>query len=142
MIDPASTVAQPTDRAVVRAVIHERSDGAVVLGIPGSDYRLRLLVEKPLTTPVGEKIEGRIRAQARRMDKISAGGRYVEPVEGRPRRVQGRIVQIDEAQRAVVVSAGVPITCRLNDIQKPGDFQIDDTVTMDVLPGATFTPVG
>lgn len=140
MIDPASTVPPPADRTVVRGVVHERDDESVVLSIPGSDYRIRLLVEQPLTTPVGDKIEGRITVQARRMDTITAGGRYVEPVEGRPRRVQGRIIQVDEKQRSVVVGAGVPIHCRLHELQKPADFQVDQMVTMDVEPGATFTP--
>lgn len=140
MIDPASTVPPPADRTVVRGVVHGRDDESVVLRIPGTDYRIRLLVEQPLTTPVGEKVEGRIAVQARRMDTITAGGRFVEPVEGRPRRVQGRIIEVDENQRTVVVSAGVPIACRLHDLQKPGDFQVDQMVTMGVEPGATFTP--
>lgn len=142
MIDPASTVPPPTDPAVVRGVVHATGDDFVVLRIPGSDYRIRLVVEQALNAPVGEKVEGRIRVQARRMDTISAGGRYVEPVEGRPRRVQGRIIAVEEKDRSVVVSAGVPITCRLHDLQKPADFQVDQMVTMDVLPGATFTPAG
>ncbi|MFG0274322.1 MAG: hypothetical protein ACF8QF_04620 [Phycisphaerales bacterium] len=142
MIDPASTVPPPTDPAVVRGVVHATGDDFVVLRIPGSDYRIRLVVEQALTTPVGEKVEGRIRVQARRMDTISAGGRYVEPVEGRPRRVQGRIIAVEEKDRSVVVSAGVPIACRLHDLQEPGDFQVDQMVTMDVLPGASFTPAG
>lgn len=140
MIDPASTVAPPADPAVARGVLREVRDGAIVLAILGTEYRLLLSVETPLTARVGDTVEGRINAQARRMDIIQAGGRYVEPIEGHPRRVQGRVIGHDEASRAVVVRAGVPIACRTNDMQKPADFPLDAMVSMDVLPGATFTP--
>lgn len=140
MIDPSSTVPPPTDRAVVRGVVEDRSEEFLTLRIPGTDYRLRLALEKPLTKRVGEKIEGRIIAQACRLDVVGAGGRYIEPVEGRPRRVQGRILDIDAAQRAVVINAGAPIALQLDERQKPEDFQPDQLVTTSVRSGAKFIP--
>jgi len=61
----------------------------------------------------------------------------VEPVAGRPRRVQGMVVGIDGDR--VVVDAGMPIHCRPTDArQKAADFQPGDFVSFDVHRGATF----
>ena len=140
MIDPASTVAPPKDPSVTRGVLRESSDGKIVLSIPGTDYRLHLVTKGGVSAPVGEKVEGRIMAQARRIDVIKSGGLYIEPIEGRPRRVQGRVIGVDEAADCVIVSAGVPVCCKTDGRQKPSDFKVDQMVTMDVLPGAVFKP--
>jgi len=140
MIDPASTVAPPSDPSVARGVLCENTDGKIVLSFAGTDYRLHLVTKGGVNAPVGSKVEGRIVAQARRIDVIKSGGRYVEPVEGRPRRVQGRVIGIDESAECVIVSAGVPICCKTNGRQKATDFKADQMVTMDVLPGAFFKP--
>ena len=138
MIDPASTVAPPKDPSVARGILRETSEGKIVLTFPGTEYRLHLATKGGVSAPVGAKVEGRIVAQARRMDVIKSGGRYIEPVEGRPRRVQGRVIGVDEAADCVIVSAGVPICCKTDDRQKATDFKPDQMVSMDVLPGAFF----
>jgi len=72
---------------------------------------------------------------------VGTGGRYVEPVYGRPRRVQGSVIAIDQANNAVVVDATIPIHCTPTDPrQKATDFQPGQFVSFDVLEGATFTP--
>ncbi|QYO64365.1 hypothetical protein [Leptolyngbya sp. 7M] len=83
------------------------------------------------------RIIGIIRAKARRIDEVTTGGRYIEPVYGRPRRVQGTVVAIEPD--AVVVNAGMPIHCTPTDPrQRPGDFKPGQFVSFDVLEGATF----
>jgi hypothetical protein len=109
----------------------------VVLTFPNTSYQMHLVPDGEVTGEVGKRIVGTIRASARRVDECRSGGRYVEPVYGRPRRVQGMVRAIEDD--AIVVDAGVPIRCTLTDArQKPGDFEVGDFVTFDVLDGATF----
>lgn len=111
----------------------------VKLTFPNTSYELHLVASSAVNTPPGKRVVGTIRARAKRMDVVKSGGRFIEPVFGRPRRVQGTVIAIDGG--AVVVDAGVPIHCELTDPrQKPGDFAPGDFVGFDVLDGATFTP--
>ena len=71
---------------------------------------------------------------------MQTGGRYFEPVYGRPRRVQGSVIGIDASTNSVIVDATVPIHLSPTDArQKAADFQPGQFVTCDVLDGATFT---
>jgi len=106
---------------------------------PNTRYEMHLLPESGVATEPGKRIIGTIHAQARRIDRVETGGRYVEPVFGRPRRVQGRVVAVETESNEVVVHAGVPIHCRPTDPrQKATDFAEGDFVSFDVLEGATF----
>ncbi|MEM1165777.1 MAG: hypothetical protein AAGI30_05735 [Planctomycetota bacterium] len=135
-----------TDKLHARGVLDSQKatdDGKhlIVLSIPETSYELHLVSLQALETAIGKRAIGTIRVQARRMDSVETGGRYVEPVYGRPRRVQGRVIAIEPASNAITVDAGVPIECRLNKHQKASDFAEGDFVSGDVLPGATFAPV-
>lgn len=127
--------------SVARGTLAERHDDRVVLALPGTDYRILLLTAGPVTGEVGRRIRGVIRAQARRIDVVVTGGRYLEPVCGRPRRVQGAVVAIDSDADTLTVSAhdGAPIVVKTDGRQRAGDFRVGQFVSMDVLHGATFT---
>lgn len=113
----------------------------VVLTFANTSYRLHLEPKGAIDVDLGKRVEGVIRAEARRVDKVGSGGRYVEPVFGRPRRVQGSVVATDASANTVTVNAGVPIVCTLTDgRQRADDFELADFVSFDVLRGATFTP--
>lgn len=113
----------------------------VKLTFPNTRYEMHLIPEQPVTTEPGKRIVGTIHAQARRIDRVDTGGRYVEPVFGRPRRVQGRVVAVEPQAGEVVVHAGVPIHCRPTDPrQNAADFVEGDFVSFDVLDGASFRP--
>lgn len=113
----------------------------VKLTFPNTNYEMHLVPAGKVTTEPGKRIMGVIRAKARRVDVVQTGGRYVEPVYGRPRRVQGSIVAVNEGRRSIVVNAGMPIECELTDErQKAGDFAPGQFVSFDVMEGATFTP--
>lgn len=138
MLSPTETVKK--DDRVVEGRLASVGDGFIELALVGTDYRLKLAVTRPVNARVGDKIRGVIRAQARRIDIVPAGGRYVEPVTGRPRRVQGRVVAIDEKGGALIVAAGPPIALRLNAGQRVEAFEAGQLVSTDVEPGAAFTP--
>ena len=134
----------PIDPAVPPAVsgrVAERGEDWILLQIPGTSYRLRLVLEVQLEAAVGDKVTGTLHAAARRIDTISAGGRYIEPVSGRPRRLQGRVVGGHVASELLFVHTGVPFICSLTDgRQAVGDFEIGQLVSFDVEAGTVFKP--
>jgi hypothetical protein len=146
MLHPAPTSSVPT--GVARGVFEERhpetatTPEQVVLSFYNTQYRMHLLPIGEITVAEGKRIEGRIRADAKRVDVVTSGGRYVEPVHGRPRRVQGTIVATDNGKNTITVKAGVPIECRLTDRrQSAAQFEAGQFVSFDVMRGATFEQV-
>jgi hypothetical protein len=72
---------------------------------------------------------------------VQSGGKYIEPVFGHPRRVQGSVVSTDSSSNSITVHAGVPIVCAITDSrQKASQFEPGQFVSFDVLDGATFAP--
>lgn len=115
----------------------------VKIAFPNTNYEMHLLPTGSIATQPGKRIIGTIRAMACRIDITETGGRFIEPVYGRPRRVQGTVVVIDAANNAVIVDATVPIHCTLTDPrQKAANFQPGQFVGFDVMDGATFTQAG
>lgn len=143
MLHPA-----PTTRiapGVARAVLEEcrpetaTSPAFVVLRFYNSDYLVHLLPIGEIAAEPGRRVTGVLRAEAKRVDVVRTGGKYVEPVIGRPRRVQGRVIETDTSRNTLTVDAGLPIVCRLTDHrQRAGDFEPGQFVSFDVLRGATF----
>jgi hypothetical protein len=145
MITPAPTTPIPTTLArgvVARHIAATATRPAfTVVAFPNTSYELHLepAAGSAQPCPEGGRAIGVIRADATRIDVVRTGGRYVEPVAGRPRRVQGMVVGVEDGR--VVVDAGMPIHCRPTDPrQKAADFQPGDFVSFDVLRGATFEP--
>lgn len=144
MIHPAPTT--PIKPTVARGELVEivpataTRSGHVVLTFGNTSYQMHLVPTAPVTTPIGKRIMGTIRCKARRVDVVETGGRYVEPVYGRPRRVQGTVVAAEPSQRVIVVDAGMPIHCELQDARQEADqFPIGAFVSFDAMDGATFT---
>jgi len=110
----------------------------VVISVPDTSYQIHLIPTTPVTARAGHRVIGMIRVSARRIDEVQSGGRYLEPVFGRPRRVQGTVIAIESD--AVVVNAGVPVWVQPTDSrQSPSDFRVGQFVSFDALEGATFT---
>lgn len=125
-----------------RGILAEQHDGEIVLTVPNTDYRILLKTYQPITTPIGKRITGIIRAQARRVDVVRTGGSYIDPVYGRPRRVQGEILEVDPSGQCIMVHAGAaPIVCKLSPQQRADAFKVGDYVSFDVLEGASFSQV-
>ncbi|MGD9688896.1 MAG: hypothetical protein AB7K52_01930 [Phycisphaerales bacterium] len=126
---------------------------SIVLTIPGSQYRLHLHPAgglEAIRTPIGKKIAGTINCQARRVDAVTTGGRLIEPVDGRPRRIHGTVLAVNPSAGTITVNAGgssavdgvsIPVIAKLGDArQRPDQFAVGALVAFDVLAGATFTP--
>jgi hypothetical protein len=127
-----------TDPTLAHGTLAESADAKVVLVLPGTDYRLHLAVATPPPAKPGDRVTGRIFARARRVDVVGAGGRYIEPVYGRPRRVQGSVVATDRATNTIVVKAVCPFTCELTAGQQAADFKVGQLVSFDVERGARW----
>ncbi len=111
----------------------------VVVSFPNTSYRMHLIPVGEVAGEIGKRILGVIRAQARRVDVVNTGGKYVEPVFGRPRRIQGRVIAADNATNTLTVDAGMPIHCELTDPRQSADrFPLGSLVSFDALDGATF----
>lgn len=135
------TEATASTGTTTRGILLEQSDDAIVLGLPGTDYRLHLVPSAPISTTVGRRITGRIRAEAMRVDIVPSGGRYIEPVYGRPRRLQGRIIATDRQANSITIACACPIECTLTADQTTADMPIGAIASFDVKPGATFEPM-
>jgi hypothetical protein len=131
-----------TDLPTVTGWVKEQQDACLVLDIPETDYRLHLVPSGPQAPTPGTKVTGRIYAQAKRVDPIRSGGRFIEPNYGRPRRVQGMITGGDpQSNRLYVNCGGAPFIATLMPAQKATDFAVGQMVLFDVERGATFEMV-
>lgn len=143
MLHPAPTT--KLDPTLARGILEERhaetatKPAYIVMSFYNTDYRLHLLPVGEVTTEVGKTLIGVIRADARRVDVIGTGGKFIDPVYGRPRRVQGRVVATDSAANTITVNAGMPVTCKLTDSrQRAESFEVGQFVGFAVPSGATF----
>jgi len=125
-----------TSDPLVHGVLAEIKEGMIVLTLPGTDYKLHLAVDHPPKVEVGKRLAGRITARAKRVDVVTSGGRFIDPVFGRPRRLQGRITASDTAANSITVFCGAPFTCELTMGQKANEFRVGDLVAFDVERGA------
>ncbi len=135
------TATSSLDQSVIECVLAAQDESSAVLAIPETDYRIHVMLKEPLTHETGARLRGRLRASARRIDVIAAGGRYIEPVNGRPRRIQGRVITIDEINDTTTVKAPIPIVCRTNALQRAVSFKPDQMVSFDIEPGVRFEPL-
>lgn len=142
MITPHPT--SKIDPTLARGVLSEivpataTKQGFVKFLVPNTSYELHLIPTGDIRTQPGKRLIGTIRAKARRIDVVTTGGQFVEPVIGRPRRIQGTVLAIKDG--AVVIDAGVTIHCTPTDARQTADqFTLGQLVSFDALDGATIT---
>lgn len=144
-----------TNESTARGQLYDASSAtttrpaSIVFHVPGSQYQIHLRAEGSISAQVGKRIAGVIHASARRVDATAKGGRFIEPVIGRPRRIQGTVTAHDAGANTITVNCAgsaavdgvdLPVVCRLTDArQKPDQFPLGAIVGFDVLDGATFT---
>ncbi len=149
MLDPAPTT--KLDPTLTRGTLAEvrpataTQPASVVLTIPNTDYRIQLRPHgddlSAFEGRVGGPVIGIVRAAAKRLDVCGAGGRFVEPCFGRPRRVQGMVRAVLKPENVVVVGAANGLSIHLTPTapgQTAGRFSVDDFITCGVLDGASF----
>lgn len=137
---PTTRIAPDLARGVLSEVVAPTATrpGYIVLGIPNTSYELHLTPVGTSESEVGKRLVGRIRARARRIDIVKTGGKYIEPVYGKPRRVQGRVV--GTAGNDLIVDVTVPFVVTPTDArQKATDFAPGDLVAFDLPDMPTFS---
>ncbi len=126
-----------------RVVLESKSDDQIVVSVPGTSYRLQLTPTVPaaaIATAEGKRLSGVIRGKAQRMHPAHAGGRFIEPVNGHPRIVQGTVIAVDPTHNRLLLQMVVPAWLDVVTGQKASDFAIGQMVNMYVESGMTFTP--
>jgi hypothetical protein len=123
-------------QSIARGVVESIDDRELVLAVPGSAYRLHLAPAGPISTPVGQRIRGTIHARALRVHPAKAGGRFIEPVWGQPRIVQGIVCGTED--KRLLVDVSVPMWVTLGEGQDAADFEHGQMVNFYVQSGATF----
>ncbi len=137
----STTASTPLAGPLTRATVTALPPDHVELSLVGTDYRLRLLLLKPAPALVlGKPASGVVRVKAKRIDPARAGGRYIEPVFGRPRRVQGLVTAVDPQAQTITVLAACPVVAQLPPAQRAEAFTVGDLVGFEVEPDAGFTP--
>lgn len=133
----------PTDAtAVARLYLKEKTDQRVIVNIPGTQYELYLEPTAEVVPNRRGRVKGVIRCPVWKMDRVSAGGAFIEPVIGRPRRLQGQVIAtIPETNSVVVELAEQPVVGDLPERYSVAEIAIGDRVGLDVYAGATFEPV-
>jgi len=113
----------------------------IVFAIPNTSYEIALIPTAPITAPPGHRLVGAIRAASRRIDLVETGGRYIEPVFGKPRRLQGTVTGTDEGGRVLIVNATVPFLITPGDPRQSASmFPEGSLIALDLPDWPTFTP--
>jgi hypothetical protein len=132
----AAMASSQLESDVARCSVESFDGRTLVLSFPRTSYQVHLSATGSFTP--GKRVRGRITARALRMHRAEAGGRFIEPVYGHPRIVQGGVIEIDGPGNRVLLDAGVPMWMKVEPTQSALDFKPGDLLNFYVESGATF----
>jgi hypothetical protein len=113
----------------------------VVINLPGTQYELHLRPTGPAESSPQGRVRGIVRVPVWKLDTVTAGGAYIEPVYGRPRRVQGSVIGFEPGTNSVIVDiCGKPIIGDLPPRWSAASVAPGSRVGLDVQEGGTFEP--
>ena len=130
------------EHTIARVYLVESTPDKVVVQIPGTSYQMHLLCPSdPEVSPQG-RTRGVIRCNVWKVDLISPGGAFIEPVYGRPRRIQGRVTgHVEQINGLIVTVLGCPVVAHLpSDRWEASQIPEGTLVGLDVYEGASFDP--
>lgn len=137
----STTAIERQSQEVVRAIVKSVHDRTIVLLLPGTEYELHLRAGagcEGLQARIGKRVSGTIEAHALRMFVAQGGGRFIEPIQGEPRIIAGRVIAVDQTNRRVLVDVAAPIWMTLEEKQVADAFAVGDLVNCYLQSGATF----
>ena len=119
--------------------VRSASDGKLVLNLAGTNYELHLGTSA--TVVADDIVQGTITVKARKVWTIPAGGNLIQPLQGEPRVVQGKVKSVDGS--TIVVQASAPIHVQLPAERtsfdlKNGQLAPGVMVNLTLMPGARF----
>jgi hypothetical protein len=120
-------------------IVDSVQDHLITLRVPDRNYAntFTLAAHTPALTP-GARVRGTIHAPAWKIDRVELGGNYVEPLQGRPRRMQGTILAVNPAANELTVQVGYEAVVKLPARYKAADYQVGQRVGWDNIEIPTF----
>ena len=97
----------------LRARIREHDGDRLVLAPSGNAYELTFVAKGTVQAAVGQRVAGHVEAEALTVHAAEAGGRFIEPVQGQPRIVAGKIASVDADSGRVLLDSVIPMTLHL-----------------------------
>ncbi len=139
--DPTTTAASHSTLDVATLRLTAIDGEAAEFTVPGTQYRLHLAVDAGFQATVGHRVKGRVHGRALRMHRAGAGGNFIEPLQGRPRIVQGTVLAVDPAANEVILDLVVPVRIAMQSGQSAAAFSTGDVVNFYMEPGTRFTAI-
>ncbi len=115
----------------MKFIVESIENDLVTLKTPNANYRNTFKCSSAADLVVGKWVSGRIHAPARKIDVVSEGGNYVEPLFGRPRRMQGLVLQQNPAENSLLVQTAYKTTVQLPPHQQASDYPAGSRVGWD-----------
>jgi hypothetical protein len=121
-------------------IVDHVENGQITLRVTDRNYAntFTLAGAAPATLVSGTRVRGTIHAPAWKVDRVELGGNYVEPLAGRPRRMQGTILAVNPSANELTVQVGYEAVVRLPARYKAADFQPGQRVGWDNLELPVF----
>ncbi len=134
-------VSSPSPNDIAEFRLKSLESESAVFAIPGTDYRIELATSGLDASDVGTRVQGRVHGQAQRMHRTPAGGNFIEPLEGRPRIVQGTVIAVDPGRNEVLVDLVVPMRVAMFEGEHATTLSSGEMVNFYMEPGARFEPI-
>jgi hypothetical protein len=136
----SNTTPAPAPGSVANLRVIEVRPEFVIFEVPGTEYRLHLATTSPLGGREAKRVHGEIHAKALRMHRSDTGGRFIEPIYGQPRIVQGEVLAVDVAGRRVLMDMAVPVWVSVQPAQDLDAIQPGELWNCYVESGTRFEP--
>lgn len=128
-----------SDNAIATVVYESSTDDKIILGLRGAKYQLHLKPLSQVTAHHHTRIKGIIRADVWKVDFVSKGGAYIEPIYGKPRRIQGTTLAHLEDENSIIIDVwDTPIVAELPERWQARDIQPGTKVAVDIQGIPTF----
>ena len=115
----------------MKFIVESIENDLVTLKTPSANYRNTFKCSSAADLAVGKWVSGSIHAPARKIDVVSEGGNYVEPLFGRPRRMQGLVLRQNVAENSLIVQTAYETTAQLPLQQQAADYPAGSRVGWD-----------
>jgi hypothetical protein len=114
-------------------IVESVSENMITVRVPGMNYQNTFQFKGTLAHPLiaGDRIRATIHAPAWKVDRVAMGGNYVEPLYGRPRRMQGTILSVNAAANELTVHVAYDVTVKLPAKYAAGDFLVGERIGWD-----------
>ncbi|MBG83744.1 MAG: hypothetical protein CMJ40_04255 [Phycisphaerae bacterium] len=122
------------------SIVKAADSDSVVLHPPGNRYELHFSLEGSIDSKmVGNRIVGTAHATALKVHQAVGGGAFIEPLEGEPRIVAGRVIGRDE-DGVVLVRSAIPLSVRVDQESDFDKCKLGEFINFHVESGMTFHP--